>query len=319
MFKKVAIYLTCALLILGAISLVMSIKLGFAESLRITVGTLFLLFIPGFVWSFVFFPNNKNYIIASEKKHITKMQTILMKFQFDRIFKNSDILIFVAIASLGIILGLGLMQIGSFYSFDGATYFEYMKRFVNFSFNLDKPNFPSSYPLFAFPLVWLLHKIGADIAYAFRLVNIICFGLTGAGIYYITKAFTGKSIGAIAGMLYLLTTPAIPIAIDLWPQNIAIFAGTWIILTSFLFIKNNQWRWLVLNALASVSLIYVRAFEIIFYLPFFILILFNFIATFVKNNQDQKKDFKRIITQAGSWIIIVLMLLIPLLFYNQLK
>ena len=55
--KALITFIIVFLVILSIIALVMSFWLGFASSFRLVFGLLYILFIPGLVWSYVFFEN----------------------------------------------------------------------------------------------------------------------------------------------------------------------------------------------------------------------------------------------------------------------
>jgi uncharacterized membrane protein len=63
MYKKVVIFFLILILSLLLLALLLSIWLPIAQSLRIVFGAVYLLFLPGFIWSHVFWKGKEiNYI-----------------------------------------------------------------------------------------------------------------------------------------------------------------------------------------------------------------------------------------------------------------
>lgn len=65
--KTLIYFIIVFLAILSIIAFVMSFWLGFVSSFRLVFGLLYILFIPGFIWSYVFFKDEK----AVDQKQIT--------------------------------------------------------------------------------------------------------------------------------------------------------------------------------------------------------------------------------------------------------
>jgi len=63
MFKKWLKYTIIAILVLGIISSILSIWLPVLQSFRIVFGAVYLLFLPGFVWSWVFWKKDELNVI----------------------------------------------------------------------------------------------------------------------------------------------------------------------------------------------------------------------------------------------------------------
>ena len=53
--KKTILYILIILAVLSIVSLIMGIWLGILQSFRIVFGVLYIMFLPGFIWSYVFF------------------------------------------------------------------------------------------------------------------------------------------------------------------------------------------------------------------------------------------------------------------------
>lgn len=226
--------------------------------------------------------------------------------------ENTICLFIFCFASL---ICLILVQEGAAYAVDAGIYLNYIEHFLQFNFIFDVDpiyKFSFGYPLLVFPLVLILKKIilFSTTSFAFRLINIFAFSASSVLIYKLANLFTKKRYAILAALIFATGTPAIPITIDLWPQSISVFLLLIIIYSAIKYSKTNKLFLLVVNFLAMAFLFYIRNFELVFIFPAFLLIMYSII----KNN----KTFKKKLLIISMCSLIMLLILIPYLYYNNI-
>lgn len=213
------------------------------------------------------------------------------------------------------LLSLILVQEGSAYCVDAGIYLNYIEHFLkfNFIFNVDSIfKFSFGYPLVSFPFIFLFKNIiwSSTTSFAFRLFNILAFSASSVLIYKLANLFTKKKYAVLAALIFVIGTPAIPIAIDLWPQSISVFLLLLIIYSAIEYSKNNKLFLFVIYCLAITFLFYIRNFELLFIFPTLILIIYSII----KNNKTFKKKLLIFFLCLATLILIIT----PYLYYNNI-
>lgn len=228
---------------------------------------------------------------------------------------------YVAMALIlsSMILALGFVQDGSFYSSDGHHYHEYAQHFIRGDFDLSHtshPNFPSSYALLATPGIYFFHQLGFGVAFAFRVVNLFFFSFTVGLIYFLGRFFGMRRWFATMAALIFLVTPALPIAIDLWPQSLSVFSGTALIACSLLFFRYRNFLFFLLSAIVFAMILYIRTFEAIFYFPHLLLLMGGAISWANRQSESLKQRGTRILSAGLLWILVLLIAIAPLIAFN---
>lgn len=101
--KTLISFIIVFLAILSIIALIMSFWLGLVSSFRLVFGLIFLLFIPGLVWSYVFFPNADSTLISNADKTLKTGE------------KNNDGIDWIERIILSVALSLALVPLFIFF------------------------------------------------------------------------------------------------------------------------------------------------------------------------------------------------------------
>lgn len=122
MIKKNLLYGIIGLGILVAIALLLSVKLSIHQSFRVVFGLFYIVFIPGYIWSYVFFKEKSITAIERFALSITLSITVvpLIVFLFNKIMLKINIINLVFEILLIIITAIIIIyakQINLFYKF----------------------------------------------------------------------------------------------------------------------------------------------------------------------------------------------------------
>lgn len=122
MIKKILLYGIMVLVALAVIALLLSIKLPIHQSFRVVFGLFYAVFIPGYIWSYVFFKEKSITAIERFALSITLSITVvpLIVFLFNKIMLKINIINLVFEILLIIITAIIIIcakRINLFYKF----------------------------------------------------------------------------------------------------------------------------------------------------------------------------------------------------------